>query len=97
MHVYFPPCRQVTTLSSDAAASDVTPITGTLTFFPGVTQGTVEIESLADSIPEPSDIFSVQLADVGKAGRIDDNTGTASLTGECVDREVVCSSCEVYR
>ena len=77
-----PLCRQVAVVSSDASASDLSPITGILTFPPGMTVETVKIESLVDSIPEPSELFHVQLVDIGNMGKIDGNTDTSLLTSK---------------
>ena len=75
-------CRQVAVLSYDTAAADLSPITGILTFSPGVTWGTVQIKALPDSTPEPSEAFYVQLADSGRLGRIDGSSASSLLTGE---------------
>ena len=69
-------------LASDAVAAAVTPISGYLVFPAGVTLQEIMATSKDDSIPEPSQFFTVQLGNADGGARIDTRENTASLTGE---------------
>ena len=69
-------------LASDAAAAAVTPTSGYLVFPAGVTLQEIMATSKDDSIPEPSQFFTVQLGNTDGGARIETRQNTASLTGE---------------
>ena len=54
-------------LSYDAAATDLSPITGLVIFSSEMTFETVQIEAVADSTPEPSEVFYAQRKSVSEA------------------------------
>ena len=66
----------------DAASSEVTPISGYLSFPTTVREGVVSIVSLDDEVPEPSRFFTFGLAASNGGSEIAREEGTAYLTGE---------------
>lgn len=63
---------------SAVAGVDYTPITGTLTFTTGQTTATVTVPILADTLVEPTEVFSLLLSNSINAG-IGDSAGTATI------------------
>ena len=73
---------QIMALASGAAAAAITPTSGYLVFPAGVTLQEITVTSKDDSIPEPSQFFTVQLGNTDGGARIETGESTASLTGE---------------
>jgi len=71
---------QVMALASDAASAALTPISGYLLFSAGENLQSITTTSKDDSIPEPSQFFTVQLGNTDGGARIDTEGGTAILT-----------------
>jgi len=69
-------------LASDAASAALTPISGYLLFSAGENLQSITTTSKDDSIPEPSQFFTVQLGNTDGGARIDSEGGTAILTGK---------------
>ena len=69
-------------LASGTAAAAVTPTSGYLVFPAGVTLQEITVTSKDDSIPEPSQFFTVQLGNTDGGAQIETGESTASLTGE---------------
>jgi choice-of-anchor B domain-containing protein len=59
---------------------DYTPVSGTLTFPPGLVSQTVDVPILADAIREPNEYFFVDLAGPSGAG-VSDNRGQGTIEG----------------
>jgi hypothetical protein len=55
--------------------------TGTLTFWPGQTQGTISVSIKTDRKREPNDTFTVQLSNAVGA-TIDDGVATATIVND---------------
>ena len=73
---------QVAAIGMDAASSELTPISGYLSFPMTVREGVVNITSLDDEVPEPSRFFTFGLAASNGGSEIAREEGTAYLTGE---------------
>lgn len=73
-------CSDVLALMSNSVASSLTPVSGYITYLPGVTMGTITVTSKDDSIPEPSQEFVIQLANVVGGARIDPTQSLSTLT-----------------
>lgn len=69
-------------LASDAASAALTPISGYLLFSAGENLQSIMTTSKDDSIPEPSQFFTVQLGNTDGGARIDTEEDTAILTGK---------------
>ncbi|NET86648.1 MAG: DUF4114 domain-containing protein, partial [Kamptonema sp. SIO1D9] len=63
------------------ASEDYTAIAATLTFNPGETSQTIDVETLADNIPEADETFSVNLSNATNA-TIGDRRGQATITND---------------
>ncbi|MEC4891718.1 MAG: Calx-beta domain-containing protein [Oscillatoria sp. PMC 1051.18] len=63
------------------APEDYTAIAATLTFNPGETSQTIDVETLADNIPEADETFSVNLSNATNA-TIGDRRGQATITND---------------
>ncbi len=66
-------------LTSDLAASSITPISGYLTYQPGVTIATIRAVTIDDDLPEPSQEFVVQLTSAVGGARINPLSSTSTL------------------
>ena len=74
--------REITTISSDSASSDITPISGVALFPSGIALASFTISSVDDDIPEPSEIFNLYLLANSFRGRIESSGDNANLTGK---------------
>ena len=70
---------QVSTLTNDLAALSITPISGYLTYAPRVTIATISASTIDDDMPEPSQQFTIQLANTAGGARINPSSSTATL------------------
>ena len=72
-----------TTVSASAVAGvDFTPISGTLTFNPGIVSQTVTVNILPDQNEEPDEVFFLQLSAASPALSIGDPLGIATITND---------------
>ena len=74
-------CRQVTEIALEPAANDVTPVTGTVTFEEGDTEGSFTISSSEDDLTEFSEHFVVQLVFVSNNAKTDPAANESDLIG----------------
>ena len=73
-------CSQISDIAAEVAAQSVTPVSGYVDFSATQTSGTFNFSSKDDSIPEPSQFFTVSLADSNGGSRIDPALSSALLT-----------------
>ena len=59
----------------------MTPISGYVTFAPGVTEATISVSSLQDTEEEGNEVFTVNLLSSDGGAVVDDEKSTALLTG----------------
>ena len=64
------------------ASTDVTPISGYVTFGPGVITATITVSSLQDTEEEGNEVFTVNLLSSNGGAVVDDEEDTALLTGK---------------
>lgn len=80
-HNYF---SQIEAIGSDAAATDVTPVSGYLNFFEGERYREIQVVSVDDGIPEPSKFYVLQLTNANEGARVELGEHFASITGETI-------------
>ena len=73
---------QIEAIGTDAAAADVTPISGYIVFAEAQRYQEIQIASIDDTIPEPSKFFTLQLTNAIDGGRVEFGENTAAFTGE---------------
>ena len=76
--------REITTISADSAASDITPISGIEVFPVGIALASFTVSSVDDSIPEPSELFTLSLVATSFRATTDSQGSNATLTGEAM-------------
>ena len=75
-----------TTVDSNAVAGiDYTAASGTVTFAAGVTSQTVTVSVLGDAIPEPDEVFFLQLSNPSGAVVLGNPLGIATITNDDAD------------
>lgn len=83
--------RQVTEIYSDAAASDLSYISGVVSLGEGIAESTFSVQTIDDSISEFSEDFQVYLVAVSGKASISDDVNTVELTGKYVVMETTCT------
>lgn len=74
--------REMMELLNNPVAQDVTPISGTVTFAPGVTSSDLEVNSVQDVEEEGNEVFTLSLMSVRGGAALSDGGDVALLSGE---------------
>ena len=77
---------QVSAISTDEAASSLTPISGYLSYSDGAIITGVTLTTKDDLVPEPSAVFTLQLTTSDGGSRIEPTASSASVTGQLASK-----------
>ena len=81
------PLSQVSAISTDEAASSLTPISGYLSYSDGTIITGVTLTTKDDLVPEPSAVFTLQLTTSDGGSRIEPTASSASVTGQLASKQ----------
>lgn len=84
--------REIEELSRTPAKKDVKPISGYLTFEPGITSHVLQIQSVQDQEDEGNEVFAVKLLSGRGGARITRADGIGKVTGIVKPHFVLLSS-----
>ena len=77
---WFLSSSQVQLVSSDSAATSLTPISGYISFSTDANQASVSVSSVDDSVPEPRAMFLLSLTNAAGGARVDASRDTSIIT-----------------